>query len=86
MWKNQKRFFLRTDSYTTKSFSFLTTVIFLEILPRPVDKSVVGSRWMYKVKQTANESVEKYKAIFVVWGFSLIKGIDYDETFAPVAR
>ena len=57
-----------------------------EIVPRPVNKSVVGSRWIYKVKQVADRSVEKYIAIFVAWGFSQIKGIDYDETFAPVAR
>ena len=50
------------------------------------DKSVVGSRWIYKVKQAIDGSVEKYKAIFVARGFSQIKGIDYEETFAPVAR
>ena len=41
-----------------------------EIVQRPVDKSMVGSRWIYKVKQDADGSVEKYKAIFVAWGFS----------------
>ena len=35
-----------------------------EIVPRPEGKSVVGSRWIYKVKQAANGSVEKYKARF----------------------
>jgi hypothetical protein len=49
-------------------------------------KSVVGSRWIYKVKQAADGSVEKYKARFVAWGFSQIEGIDYGETFAPIAR
>ena len=57
-----------------------------EIVPRPVGKSVVGSRWIYKVKQAANGSVEKYKARFVTRCFSQIEGIDYEETFAPVAR
>ena len=57
-----------------------------EIVPRPVGKSVVGSRWIYKVKQATDGSVEKYKARFVAWGFSQIEGIDYEETFAPVAR
>ena len=41
-----------------------------EIVPRPVDKSVVGSRWIYKVKQAADGCVEKYKAKFVARGFS----------------
>ena len=35
-----------------------------EIVPRPVGKSVVGSRWIYKVKKVADGSVEKYKARF----------------------
>ena len=48
-----------------------------EIVPRPVGKSVVGSIWIYKVKQVAYGSVEKYKARFVSRGFSQIEGIDY---------
>ena len=56
-----------------------------EIVPRLVGKSVVGSRWIYKVKQAADGSIEKYKARFVARGFSQIEGIDYEETFAPVA-
>jgi hypothetical protein len=57
-----------------------------EIVPRPIDKSVVGSRWINKVKKVANGSVEKYKVIFVAQGCSQIEGIDYYETFALVAR
>jgi hypothetical protein len=45
-----------------------------------------GSRWIYKVKQAADGSIEKHKAIFVAKGFSQVEGIDYEETFAPVAR
>ena len=57
-----------------------------EIVPRPVGRSVVGSRWIYKVKEDADGSFEKYKARFFARGFSQIEGIDYEETFAPVAR
>jgi hypothetical protein len=57
-----------------------------EVVPRPVGKSVVTSRWLYKTKYAANGSIEKHKARFVARGFSQIKGVDYDETFASVAR
>jgi len=57
-----------------------------DVVPRPEDKLFVSSRWLYKVKQATNGSVEKHKAIFVAHGFSRVEGIDYDETFAPVAR
>eukprot|EP00253_Pinus_taeda_P006033 PITA_06033 len=57
-----------------------------EIVPKPEGKLVVGSRWIYKVKQETDGSVGKYKARFVARGFSQIEGIDYEEIFAPIAR
>ena len=45
-----------------------------EIVPRPVGKSIVGSRWIYKVKQVVDGSVEKYKARFFAWDFPQIEG------------
>eukprot|EP00253_Pinus_taeda_P034648 PITA_34648 len=57
-----------------------------EVVPRPVDKSVVSSRWIFEVKHAANKSIEKYKAIFVAKGYSQVEGIDYVETFPLVAR
>ena len=57
-----------------------------EAVPRLEGKSVVGSRWINKVKHAAYESVEKHKAIFFAIGFSHVEGIDYDEKFTPVAR
>jgi hypothetical protein len=57
-----------------------------EIVPRPEGKSMVTSRLLYKLKYLVDGSIEKYKAHFVAWGFSRIKAVDYDETFALVAR
>eukprot|EP00253_Pinus_taeda_P029237 PITA_29237 len=57
-----------------------------DVVPRPQGKSVVSSIWLYKVKQAANGSIEKHKARFVARSFSQVEGIDYNETFAPVAR
>jgi hypothetical protein len=57
-----------------------------EIVPRSKSKDVVSSKWLFKIKHVADESIEKYKARFVARGFSQKEGIDYEETFAPVAR
>ena len=56
------------------------------VVPRSTGKSVVTSRWLYKIKHAVDGSIEKYKARFVARGFTQKEGIDYDETFAPVAR
>jgi hypothetical protein len=55
-------------------------------MPRPKDKSVVSSKCIYKIKHAANGSKEKFKAIFVARGFTQKEGIDYEETFSPLAR
>jgi hypothetical protein len=47
---------------------------------------VVTSRWLYKLKHVADGSIGKYKARFMARGFSQVEGVDYDETFALVAR
>ena len=65
--------------------SILTNDVW-DVVPRPQGKSVVTSKWIYKVKFSADGSIEKCKARFVARGFSQKEGIDYDKTFAPVAR
>jgi hypothetical protein len=56
------------------------------VVPRPRGKSMVTSKWLYKIKHAADGSIEKYKARFLARGFSKKEGIDCDEIFAPVAR
>jgi hypothetical protein len=48
-----------------------------DIVPRPKDKSMVSSKWIYKIKHAADGSVEKLKARFVSRGFTQKEGIDY---------
>jgi hypothetical protein len=57
-----------------------------DVVPRPKEKPIVSSKWIYKRKHATGGSIKKYKARFVARGFSQKEGIDYEETFAPVAR
>ena len=57
-----------------------------EVVPRPDGKSVVTSRWLYKIKHATGGIIEKSKAWFVAREFSQVEGVDYEETFAPIAR
>ena len=57
-----------------------------EVVLRPEEKSVVTLKWIYKINHTADSSIEKHKARFVVHGFCYKEGIYYEETFAPIAR
>ena len=49
-----------------------------EVVPRPQYKTIVTSKWLYKIKHVADGSMDKYKACFVARGFSQKEGIDYD--------
>jgi hypothetical protein len=57
-----------------------------EIVPRPRNRKIVGSRWVFRVKRGPDGSIQKYKARIVAQGFTQTEGVDYDETFAPVAK
>ncbi|KAI1003570.1 Retrovirus-related Pol polyprotein from transposon TNT 1-94 [Podosphaera aphanis] len=57
-----------------------------EIVTRPQNRNVVGSKWVFKIKHKADGSIERYKARLVAKGFSQQPGTDYDDTYAPVAR
>jgi hypothetical protein len=52
----------------------------------PRGKSVIGCKWVYKIKTKSDGTVERYKARLVVKGYVQEYVIDYKETFAPVAR
>jgi hypothetical protein len=73
------------DAMTKKYQSIMKNVVW-DIVLRLKEKSIVTSKWIYKIKHATEGSVEKYKARFVARGFSQVEGIDYEETFAPVAR
>ena len=57
-----------------------------DIVPRPEGKSVVTSKWIYKIKHTVDGSIERHETRFVARGFSRVEGIYYEETSPPLAR
>ena len=56
-----------------------------ELCDPPLNKNIVGSKWVYKLKKEADGST-RYKARLVAQGYSQVKGLDYHEIFSPVAR
>jgi Reverse transcriptase (RNA-dependent DNA polymerase) len=57
-----------------------------ELMSLPQGKKAVGCKWVFTVKQNPEGRVERYKTRLVAKGYSQTYGIDYDETFAPVAK
>eukprot|EP00253_Pinus_taeda_P021180 PITA_21180 len=57
-----------------------------EIVLRPHDNNIIGTKWIFKNKLNENEEVIRNKAILVCKGYAQQEGIDFEENFAPVAR
>ncbi|KAM5569751.1 hypothetical protein ABKV19_016986 [Rosa sericea] len=57
-----------------------------DLVNRPSDKIVIGVKWLYKTKLNVDGSIQRNKARLVAKGYSQQPGVDFHETYAPVAR
>jgi len=56
------------------------------LVPKLKDKTIIGTKWVFRNKLDEQGIVTRNKARLVVQGYNQEEGIDYEETFAPVAR
>jgi hypothetical protein len=52
----------------------------------PKDKKIIGCKWVYEVKHNADAFVSRYKARLVTKGYAQTYGINYEETYSPIAK
>ncbi|GJR22777.1 retrovirus-related pol polyprotein from transposon TNT 1-94 [Tanacetum coccineum] len=64
---------------------FITNDVW-ELVPQPKNMTIIGTKWVFRNKLDENGVVSRYKARLVAQGYNQQEGIDYDETYAPVAR
>jgi hypothetical protein len=56
------------------------------LCPRPPHQNIISNKWVYRIKQKVDGSINKLKSILVAKGFEQQNGIDYTETFSPVIK
>ena len=56
------------------------------LIPKPAEVNIIGTKWIFHNKTNEEGNVIRNKAKLVAQGYTQVEGVDFDETFAPVAR
>ena len=72
MYKEEMRMFKNMDIY--------------DIVPWPKGHKIIGSKWVFRIKWGPDSSIQKHKARIVAQGFMQVEGMDFDQTFTPIAK
>lgn len=67
-------------------FSSLVGMNTWKLVPRPLRRKIIKSKWIFKIKRRVDNSIIKLKARLVAMGYSQIQGVDYTDVFAPTTR
>ena len=57
-----------------------------ELAPRPKGVNVIGTKWIFKNKINEDREIIQNKSRLVAQGYTQVEGVDFDESFAPMAR
>ena len=57
-----------------------------ELAPRPKNVHVIGAKWIFKNKTDEDGEIIQNKSRLVARGYTQVEGVDFDESFAPMAR
>jgi len=57
-----------------------------DLVPLPSNRKAVGCKWVFRIKENANGSINKYKTRLVAKGFHQVHGFDFHETFSLVVK
>nr|GEU36183.1 retrovirus-related Pol polyprotein from transposon TNT 1-94 [Tanacetum cinerariifolium] len=77
---------IKEDSADLDRNTLITLFCPLELVPRPADRNIIGVKWLWKNKTDAENTVIRNKSRLVAKGYRQEEGIDFEKSFASVAR